>query len=77
MIQKQLHLMKYRSINKLIILAVVCTVSIELTQLILRQFEIYRTVDIDDVILNTSGAILGFALVDKLYLQNNKRYWKK
>ncbi len=42
---------KYRSINKLIILAVVCTVSIELTQLILRQFEIYRTVDIDDVIL--------------------------
>ncbi|MEO6453887.1 MAG: VanZ family protein [Ginsengibacter sp.] len=58
---------KYRSVNNVIILAAICSASIELMQLILRQFEIYRTVDIDDVILNTLGAIIGFAVITKLY----------
>ena len=65
---------KYRCINKVILAAFICSVSIELIQLILRQFEIYRSVDIDDVILNTLGALLGFMIVNKFYF-NKKNYY--
>lgn len=57
----------YRTINRVLVIAALCSVSIELTQLIERQFEIYRIVDIDDVILNTSGAVIGFMLLKKFY----------
>lgn len=63
-----------RSLKKVIIISSLCSLSIELTQLILRQFEIYRTVDIDDVILNTLGAILGFILINSLYFKRVKLY---
>ena len=58
---------KYSAVYKVAGLACACSVSIELTQLILRQFEIYRSVDIDDVILNTSGAVLGVIVFKKFY----------
>ncbi|MEO6328913.1 MAG: VanZ family protein [Ginsengibacter sp.] len=58
---------RYRSGIRVFILSAVCSISIEFTQLILRQFEINRTVDIDDVILNTLGALLGFLIIKKLY----------
>lgn len=63
---------KYRSVTKVILLACICSVSIELSQLVLRQFEIYRTVDVDDVILNTSGAFLGFIIINKYYFHSMK-----
>jgi glycopeptide antibiotics resistance protein len=58
---------RYRSIYKVVITAALCSALIESVQLILRQFQIYRTVDIDDIILNTIGAATGFVLVNKLY----------
>jgi glycopeptide antibiotics resistance protein len=51
---------KFRSIKKVILFAASCSGAIELIQLISRQFGIYRSVDIDDIILNTLGAALGF-----------------
>lgn len=69
-----LLLNKYRSVNRVALLACACSISIELIQLVLRQFEIYRTVDIDDVILNTSGAVLGFAIIHKFYFNKNAGY---
>lgn len=65
---------KYRAFGRVIIFGALCSISIELTQFILRQFDIYRTVDIDDVILNTLGAILGFVIVSTLYPKKNKMY---
>ena len=65
---------KYRSIRKVVIFSCFCSMSIELTQLISRHFEIYRTVDIDDVILNTSGAMVGyllFALINKWHFHKD------
>ena len=50
------------SLKRIIVLAFICSLSIELVQLIGRQFGNYRTVDIDDIILNTIGAILGFII---------------
>ena len=50
------------SLKKIIVLAFLCSLSIELVQLIGRQFGNYRTVDIDDIILNTMGAIVGFII---------------
>ena len=38
------------------------SLTIELIQLLLRQFGTYRTVDIDDIILNTLGGVIGFLL---------------
>ena len=62
---------KYRVFGRVFIFGALCSVSIELTQFILKQFDIYRTVDIDDVILNTLGAMLGFVIVSKLYFKKN------
>ena len=63
---------KYRSMKRTAILGCACSISIELTQLVLRHFEIYRTVDIDDVILNTLGAMLGFIMINTLYFKNKR-----
>jgi glycopeptide antibiotics resistance protein len=62
----------YRSLANVVVLAFICSVSIELIQLIERLFEIYRFVDIDDVILNTTGAILGFVVIHNLVLKHDK-----
>jgi glycopeptide antibiotics resistance protein len=63
---------RYRSIATVVICAFICSVSIETVQFIERQFEIYRFVDIDDVILNTLGAILGFVIINNLFLKHDK-----
>lgn len=56
----------FNSIKKVAGICFLCSLSIELIQLILRQFGTYRTVDIDDVILNTTGGILGWIIFNKL-----------
>jgi glycopeptide antibiotics resistance protein len=53
---------KYHSFKKVILTAALCSLSIESIQFISMSFGIYRFVDIDDVILNTFGATIGFAL---------------
>ena len=65
---------RYRSLWKATAFACACSVSIELTQLLLRQLDIYRVVDINDVILNTSGAILGYTLFTLLHFKE-KPLW--
>ena len=50
------------SLKRITAVAFLCSLSIELIQLICRQFGNYRTVDIDDIILNTTGALLGFII---------------
>jgi len=61
---------KYHSVKKVMVFAIICSSSIEISQLISRLYEIYRFVDIDDVILNTTGAVLGF-LSTKKWVVNN------
>jgi glycopeptide antibiotics resistance protein len=63
---------KYRSLVHVAIFALICSASIETVQFIEGLFEIYRYVDIDDVILNTTGAILGFIIINNLVLKNDK-----
>ena len=61
---------KYNSVKRVMIFAIICSSSIEISQLISRHYEIYRTVAIDDVILNTTGAILGFLSIKKSVVNN-------
>ena len=50
-----------RSFFKVLFIAAGLSCGIELCQYFLRHFRIYRSVDVDDIILNTTGAILGLA----------------
>jgi glycopeptide antibiotics resistance protein len=54
---------KIDSAKKIILVSFIFSACIELTQFIWRYFGIYRTADIDDIILNTAGGFLGFVLV--------------
>lgn len=63
---------RYRSLINVVVFAFISSASIETIQFIERQFEIYRFVDIDDVILNTLGAILGFVIIHNLFLRYDK-----
>lgn len=56
---------KFASYKKVCLVAFCCSVSIEITQLLSRLIHNYRQVDIDDVILNTLGAVAGFYLYEK------------
>lgn len=52
-----------RSLGRLAIAALAASISIELLQLVLRLAGVMsRSIDVDDVILNTLGALLGWAL---------------
>ena len=65
---------KFSSIWKVLILAMLVSAGIELLQLVSRGFGSYRSVDIDDVLLNTFGACVGwvgFAIVRR-YASANK-----
>jgi glycopeptide antibiotics resistance protein len=53
---------RFRSLKRVLLVALCLSVSIETIQFILRFFGNPRQVDIDDVILNTLSACLGFAL---------------
>jgi glycopeptide antibiotics resistance protein len=54
---------RFRSLGRMLLLAVCLSLSIETIQFVLRFFGNPRAVDIDDVILNTLGAVLGYLLV--------------
>ena len=51
-----------RSFFKVFFIAAAFSASIEICQYLLRHFRIFRSVDVDDIILNTTGALLGLAL---------------
>ena len=51
-----------RSFFKVLLIAAALSTGIEFCQYILRNFRIFRSVDVDDIILNTTGAVLGLAL---------------
>jgi glycopeptide antibiotics resistance protein len=63
---------KYRSLIHVIVMAVICSASIETIQFIESFFGYYRYVDIDDVSLNTLGAILGFVIVNNFFLRKDR-----
>jgi len=67
---------RYRTLINVIIIAFICSASIETIQFIERVFDVYRYVDIDDVILNTTGAILGFVIIHSLLLKKDKMQWR-
>jgi glycopeptide antibiotics resistance protein len=51
---------RVNAFHKVFAAAVCGSLGIEVTQLLSRQMGIYRTVDIDDVLLNIIGASLGY-----------------
>jgi glycopeptide antibiotics resistance protein len=53
---------RLRSLKRVMLVALGLSVSIEATQFVLRFVGNPRAVDIDDVLLNTLGACLGFAV---------------
>ena len=53
---------QFRTLKRVLLLVLCLSVSIETIQFVLRFFGNPRAVDIDDVILNTLGACLGFAV---------------
>lgn len=54
---------KMNSGKKVILASLIFSFSIELTQFISKYFGMYRTADVDDIILNTLGGLLGFMLL--------------
>ena len=54
---------KFRSLKQVMLVALLLSFSIEAIQFALRFIGNARAVDIDDVILNTLGALLGFVIL--------------
>jgi glycopeptide antibiotics resistance protein len=63
----------FNSFRKVVMFSFSCSVAIEILQFILRSFGSYRTVDIDDVILNTLGGMLGWMIYKKFVLKNSQQ----
>jgi glycopeptide antibiotics resistance protein len=61
-----------KSFFKVLCIAAALSSGIELCQYILRNFRIFRSVDVDDIILNTTGALLGLALYALFRRQKNQ-----
>ena len=59
-------LSKRMSLRRLLITAFLFSLMIETTQFISSYFGVYRYADIDDIILNTSGACIGFVMIRKV-----------
>ena len=57
---------RFYSLKKVLLIALCCSLLIEITQYISKFFGSYRSVDIDDIILNSFGAFLGFIIYDKI-----------
>jgi glycopeptide antibiotics resistance protein len=51
---------KASSLQRVLAIGMSASLVIEVTQFFSRYFGIYRSVDIDDVLLNTMGACLGY-----------------
>ena len=63
---------RFRTLKRVLLLALCLSVGIEASQFVLRFFGNLRAVDIDDVILNTLGACLGFAFY-KVFKTGDRR----
>ena len=63
---------RINSAKQMAVIFLITAVSIELIQLVLRRFGTYRTADIDDVILNTTGGILGWLIYAYILKSNRK-----
>ncbi|MEO6229484.1 MAG: VanZ family protein [Ferruginibacter sp.] len=57
----------YGSIKKILIICVLFSFLIELTQFLMYWYGTNRTADIDDIILNTLGGFLGFVIYRKFF----------
>ena len=57
---------RFRTLKRVLLLALCMSLTIEMIQLVLRFVGNPRAVDIDDVLLNTLGACLGFVVYDSL-----------
>jgi glycopeptide antibiotics resistance protein len=55
-----------RSFKRVLAICVFASFSIELIQFFLRQIGTFRTVDIDDLILNSIGGMLGWLIYAKI-----------
>lgn len=55
-----------RNFQSVLAICIFCSFSIELIQFVLRQFGTFRTVDIDDLILNTMGGMFGWLVYTKI-----------
>jgi glycopeptide antibiotics resistance protein len=60
---------KFHSLKKIAFVAFLFSFGIEFIQFISFHFGIYRTADIDDIILNTFGTVLGFIVIKRFYLR--------
>ena len=60
---------KFHSLKRLMLFALICSLAIEFIQYVSKFFGSFRSVDIDDVILNSLGAFLGFIIFDKLLMK--------
>lgn len=61
----------FRSLKKVMLVALISSVGIEVAQLLFGLLGSVRSSDIDDVLLNTMGAFLGFivyTMVKKVYV---------
>jgi len=58
---------------KIFLVAFFFSSSIEVLQWFSRQVGIYRSVDIDDVILNVMGSVVGFLILKLIYKKTNGR----
>ncbi|SFC91687.1 VanZ like family protein [Bacillus sp. OV322] len=65
---------KFRRLKSILLLGVLMSIGIEFLQFfeLLVSSEMGRTVDIDDVICNTAGAILGYILYQLITAVANK-----
>jgi glycopeptide antibiotics resistance protein len=70
---------RFRAWGSTIMMAVLFSMAIEATQWIWRRFGNYRHVDVDDVILNTLGAIIGFGIFTLIWklvkFQQGREQW--
>lgn len=66
---------KFKRLKNVLLLCFFCSLSIESIQYGLRQLGTFRTVDIDDVILNTIGGSLGwlfyFTIINRYFISQN------
>jgi glycopeptide antibiotics resistance protein len=71
---------RFRAWGSTLFMAMLFSASIEATQWIWRRFGNYRHVDVDDVILNTLGAMIGFGIFTLLWklvkFQQSREQWQ-
>jgi len=60
---------RFYSLKRVLSVAFLCSLLIEIIQYVSKFFGSYRSVDIDDVILNTTGALIGFFIFDKILMR--------